>query len=90
MKKIAAAVAATLALGGILTITSLSFVNYAVELGFLTGVGGQKLITIPLSGGVGVALVNLIPIAGLLTVVGAIVHAASGISWGSDTGKIEG
>lgn len=89
-KKIAMVAAAAVALAVLLTITSVTFVNYAVELGFLTGVNGRKLITIPLSGGIGVGVVNLIPIIGLLMVIGAAVHATTGIRWANSTDQVEG
>ena len=88
-KKVAMVNAAAVFFGVVLSITSMTFVNYAVELGFLSGVQDRKLFVIPLSGGVGVGVVNLIPISGLLMVIGSAVYATSGIRWGTGTDQSE-
>ena len=85
---IANAIVVILALG--LSITSVSFVNHAVELGFLTGVHGRKIFEIPFSGGIGVGTVNVVPIVGFMLVVGAAVYAATGIRWSNSTDQSEG
>jgi hypothetical protein len=90
VKKIAIANSIAVVLALVLSVTSVSFVNHAVELGFLTGVNGRRLVTIPFSGGIGIGVVNLIPITGLLLVIGAAVHAATGISWRNSTDQAEG
>ena len=72
-----------------LTITSLSFANNLVELGFLTGVHGRKVLSIPFSGGIGVGVVNLMPIAGVLLINGSAIYAATGITWGNDSNETE-
>lgn len=89
VKKVIFTCAAVIALSLILTITSMSFANSAVELGFLTGVGGRKLFAIPFSGGVGIGVVNLIPIAGFLLVIGSAVWAAAGLPWANSSDETE-
>ncbi|GAA3148084.1 hypothetical protein [Rhodococcus baikonurensis] len=78
-----------LVVGLILSVTSLTFVNNAVELGFLTGVGGRKLFEIPFSGGVGIGTVNLLPVGGLLVTIGSAVNLLAGIPWANGTDETE-
>lgn len=89
-KKVALVNAIAVALALVLSTTSVSFANHAVELGFLSGVNGRKLVTIPFSGGIGIGVVNLIPIVGLLLVIGAAVYAATGIRWSDSADQAEG
>ncbi|NKS74622.1 hypothetical protein GS531_22890 [Rhodococcus hoagii] len=90
MKKIVLVNLAALSAAAILVIISMPFANNAVELGFLTGVSGRKLFAIPFSGGIGVGVVNLVPIAGLLLTIGSAVYALTGIPWANSRMKRRG
>ncbi|MBM4574863.1 hypothetical protein GS896_27785 [Rhodococcus hoagii] len=90
MKKVVGVNVAVIVVSTMLTIASMSFANNMVELGFLAGVNGRKLFSIPFSGGIGVGVVNLIPIAGVLLTIGAAVHAVAGIPWGKSVDETEG
>ncbi|WP_301851076.1 hypothetical protein [Rhodococcus pyridinivorans] len=89
IKTIAGVTAVVFALLILLTVVSIDFVNHAVELGFLTGVEGRKVFEVPFSGGIGVGLINLIPISGLALLIGSAAHAVTGIPWQKSTHEAE-
>ena len=90
VKKIVLVNAVVIVASVILVSTSISFANNAVELGFLTGVSGRKMFAIPLSGGIGIGVVNLVPITGLFLTIGSAVYAFTGIPWAERSEKPEG
>lgn len=85
VKKILLVILVVMAISTLMVIASLPFANNLVEFGFLTGVNGRKLITIPRSGGIGVGLANVVTITGFLLTIGAAVHAATGIRWANSS-----
>lgn len=60
---------------------SLSWANFTVESGLFTGIGNPRILDLPLTGGLGIAVTNLLTLLGSALIINSIIYAATAIRW---------